>query len=698
MKKKIIITSLVMASVLPFIGKMETARADEAKNLNEKAKSDLDQAKESLKALKDEKAKVDKDLEQAKKDASAKEEEKQADLDKVGKISENIKTNQEILDKDKKIKDLESEIENIDKKMKEAEKEAEDAQTSLSKAESDYKKEKENPSKANDFASADKAKKLKEEYDRAEDSYGQAKTKEKNLNKDLAEKEKEFFEVNGQKKGLEDFFEEYEKDPANAKKIQDQSYKDFKKKSLEEANKLKDKHDKIEGEIGAKKEELAKQSKIIAEREEERNDKYNAYKKEDLGVSYEKDYKNKIISDDQLGKLVEDKTKEVSDAYKELQQCIREKEEARKNFEEYLENERVKQREIEKSKAIANWLNEQVRLGKDEFVKANKVGLKKLAKTHEERKKYIIGELNKFAGQKQSLKRKLDYIIDNQFAQAQATYETKVNSLAALKEFREFLENKKKGLGNPAILKALAEKVEAAKSDLDKKIEKIRDLGKEDEKLKDMRKDLGDLTKEEVQKAKDQIEKDKEEIARLKDRIKELENSKELVEVNNLENKIRELDKKIKDIKNHIFNLEKPRISNEKTYENSKLGNTDEEDATDDVWKGLSEMTLEKIDEQIRQKNIRTELKTHLNKYNKLMVAAQKYVEKFTLSRDKKIDGKSYDKLKMDIRVIKKIIDIIENLIKTGDLSDQERIDFVNIIKELKMNINLVEKSLSQLQ
>lgn len=109
-------------------------------------------------------------------------------------------------------------------------------------------------------------------------------------------------------------------------------------------------------------------------------------------------------------------------------------------------------------------------------------------------------------------------------------------------------------------------------------------------------------------------------------------------------------------------------------------------------------MTLEKIDEQIRQKNIRTELKIHLNKYNKLMVAAQKYVEKFTLSRDKKIDSKSYDKLKMDIRVIKKVIAIIENLIKTRDLSDQEIIDFVNIIKELKMNIDLVEKSLAQLQ
>lgn len=47
MKKKIIITSLLMASVLPFMGKMETARADEGKNLNEKLKSDLDKPKKT---------------------------------------------------------------------------------------------------------------------------------------------------------------------------------------------------------------------------------------------------------------------------------------------------------------------------------------------------------------------------------------------------------------------------------------------------------------------------------------------------------------------------------------------------------------------------------------------------------------------------------------------------------------------------
>ena len=78
MKKKIIITSLMMASVLPFMGKIETARADEGKNLNEKAKSELDQAKENLKSAQDKKTNLEKDLDQAKKDAAKNQEEKEA--------------------------------------------------------------------------------------------------------------------------------------------------------------------------------------------------------------------------------------------------------------------------------------------------------------------------------------------------------------------------------------------------------------------------------------------------------------------------------------------------------------------------------------------------------------------------------------------------------------------------------------------
>ena len=69
MKKKIIITSLMMASVLPFIGGMETARADEAKSLNEKAKSELEKAKENLNEANDKKVKLEKELANAKEQA-----------------------------------------------------------------------------------------------------------------------------------------------------------------------------------------------------------------------------------------------------------------------------------------------------------------------------------------------------------------------------------------------------------------------------------------------------------------------------------------------------------------------------------------------------------------------------------------------------------------------------------------------------
>lgn len=696
MKKKIVIASLMMASVLPFVGGIETVRADEAKDLSEKAKSDLDQAKEKLKAAQDEKAKLEIELDQAKKAAASKEEEKQADLDKLGKVEESIKNNEAILEKDQKIKDLEAKIKDLGLRMESAQKEAEEAQKLWNEAQENLRKEKENPSKGQDFASRDKVNKLKNEYEIAENYHGDIQQKEKKLKEELAEKEKEFHQAYGQKKSLEEFFEEFEK--YNPEKAESLAYKEFKEKSLKEAKSTDQKYETIEKEIEKKNREILANKQDLAKSEAARDDKNNIYIKEKLALEYENNYKNKIIKDEDLDNLQKTKAKEVEDAYKGLQQCIEERDQAIKDYEEYLESEANKQRELEKSKSTAEWLRKSLADDTNDFAKENRAYLQNLITIHDQRKKAIVGELNKFADKKQSLKRRLEYIMNDQLVAAKQTYETKTNSLAALKEFREFLENKKNGQGNSQILKALEEKVAEAKKDLDSKLETMRELGKEEDKLNNERGDLGVLSQEEVQRAKEQIEKDKEEIARLKDHIKELEKSQQLGEVNKLENRIKDLDRKIKEIKDQINDLEKVKERKEQPRQNQNLGKVEEENNSDDYWIDLSNLSLEKIDEEILQNTSYRKIKQSLEQANEILELAKRYLKNISNLNKSRINGASYQQLRMNISRLKKILPILEKMIANDSFDHSEKIEFLNLLKELKTNLEILETYMKDLE
>lgn len=147
MKKRIIVTSLIMASVLPFIGGIESVRADEARSFIDKTKSDLDQAKEKLRLAYDEKANLKNKLQQAKNDALKIEEEKQQDLDKRAKIEENLKANEVIIAKEQKINELLAEEKALDERVKIAEMDLDNAQIAYNEAQKAYETEKENQKK-----------------------------------------------------------------------------------------------------------------------------------------------------------------------------------------------------------------------------------------------------------------------------------------------------------------------------------------------------------------------------------------------------------------------------------------------------------------------------------------------------------------------------------------------------------------------
>lgn len=147
MKKRIIVTSLIMASVLPFIGGIESVRADEATSFIDKTKSDLDQAREKLRLAQAEKANLENKLQQAKSSALKIEEEKQQDLDKRAKIEENLKANEVIIAKEQKINELLAEEKALDERVKIAEMDLDNAQIAYNEAQKAYETEKENQKK-----------------------------------------------------------------------------------------------------------------------------------------------------------------------------------------------------------------------------------------------------------------------------------------------------------------------------------------------------------------------------------------------------------------------------------------------------------------------------------------------------------------------------------------------------------------------
>lgn len=572
MKKKIIITSLLMASVLPFLGKMETARADEGTNLNEKAKSDLDQAKEKLKKAQDEKTKLEKDIDQARKDASKYQEEKEALVNKLSKVEENIKENEEILAKEEKKKELDKKIEELKQRENELNQELEAASKTYENAKKAYENEKDNPSPSPDFASKERLDNLKNEYELAEDYHGQIQKKEKNLEQDLANKEGDLYKAYGQKNGIEEFIKEFESD--NPDKKDSPVYKAFKEKTLAESKSIDQNYKKLEKEIENKNEEILANKKDLASSEQKRDDKYNAYKKEELALGYETDYKNGHIKDENLEGIQNSKANEVAEAFKTLQDSIREKDQAENAYQEYIENEARKQKELQKSKSISEWLKNNLADDSNDFAKENKTYLENLAKIHEQRAKAIIVELNKFSQHKNGLKKAKEYKTHQLYA-AKATYETKTNSLAAISEFRKFLEKKKNGTANSQILDSLKEKYDTAKAELDNKLKELDDLTNEQQKFIDQRDRLGHGSLD-LEKAKDQLEKDRLEVNKIKDDIKKVDQSDEVKKVKSLEDQIKNLDKKIRQIQNQIKSLENPGNQNKPAKQNQRIRDMEE--------------------------------------------------------------------------------------------------------------------------
>ena len=697
MKKKIIITSLMMASVLPFMGKMETARADEGKNLNERAKSDLDNAKEKLNAAEVEKANAEKDLEQAKKDAEQRQKEKENLENQLKSKEKDQEANQKILDKEAEIKKIDKERETLAPQIDRAENEVKTANEKVEQAKKDLEYAKTKAADADNFVKAGDPDGLKQKFEAADENLNTSIKNKKNLKKELQAKVDKQNEFKDKKAGIEDFFKSIEQDPNHLEKTKSEDYQAFKKSQEENYKKIDEEAKKFQNDIDLHENAIKNIDENIKNEQKTRDESDRAYRKYKQALNFQKDYKeHKENGIRNLDDFAEQSKQKRDEAEKQLNEV---KAQAEKAIEDcnYTNDEKNKNiREIAKYKAAAQFLQDKLDENKDNFIINNK--------------KFIEDEINAYKSLADASEKKLERIktdlqeksekINNLRADqntAQEHYDQSKWSYEIANEMKDFLEKKKNSNYNQKV-KELENEKKLAEDDLAKKAAKLNELSQKDDALALEKNKLDDIKPEDIQKAKEKIAENNEEIDRLKKEIKSLEDSEELAKVRNLENKIKELDKKISEINKQIQKLKNSKPGNENKREIPNLENPTKEEESDDVWKGLSEMTLEKIDEQIRQKNIRTELKIHLNKYNKLMVAAQKYVEKFTLSRDKKIDSKSYDKLKMDIRVIKKVIAIIENLIKTRDLSDQEIIDFVNIIKELKMNIDLVEKSLAQLQ
>ncbi|MBP2015635.1 hypothetical protein [Anaerococcus degeneri] len=659
MKKKIIITSLVMTSVLPFIGGMKIAKAEEAKNQSVKAKSDLDQAREKLEAAKENKAKLEKELEQAKNDAEVKQKEadKQAELDKIAQAEENIKSDEQILAKDQEIKELNKKIEELKQREIEVNNELDAAEQTYENAKQAYETEKANPGSTKNLTSEQRVNDLNNQYDIAEEHHGDDQKKKKALEKELENLENELFKAYGQKMGIEEFFKEFESNPANINIRNTPEYLEFKDKSLAEVKDIEDKYNNIEKQIEKKKKEIAENQYRLEKSEASRDEESNAYKKEKLAKEFEDNY----TTDEKLAEKELEKAKNLEHAKKQFDEISKDIEGAIKKYEALKSKEADKQKDLEKSSALAKWLNDKAADDKDGFAKANKELLSKIAQGHEDRKNKLIQDKNKNKESNDKLKRELEYKIEAEYGAAKDEYETYRNSLASIKELREFVKAKKNGKAKEIILQSLKEKLAQAQNDLDKKKTKLEAIGKEEQALLNMKNDLGVLTDSQIQDAKAKVQSKKAEIEKIKKNIKDIEESEKLKNLRAINYQIKALDLQIKELQRQINILENARNKNESMRPDYRIGDMGLDNISDDYDIDLSSFSLEKMDKKARLKN-------------------------------------SYLRLKGSVNRAKEVVTLAENYAKTGKMDANKRAKLVKLIEKLKVNIGLVEKYLAKLE
>lgn len=689
MKKRIIFTSLVMASVLPFLGRIETVRADEVKNLDEKAKSDLDQAKESLKTAQDEKAKLEEDLGQAKKDGEEKAEEKEALNNKLKKAEENIKENQKILDKEGELKKVDKEIESLGQKMKAAENEADLAKEKYDQAKKAFENA-QNKSEDKKFVKEDEGEKLRKQYEVADDVLTQNKKTEAQLQNDLKEKIEKQNELTNKKDGIKDFFDSYEKDKSNAEKIKSQDYQDFKKNQEKTYEKIDNELKNLKGEVDGYNNSLKNIGDNIKNEQKVRDEKFKAYEKHKQALNIQKDYEEKNIGN--LDDFAEQKRAEIEEAAKKLGDAKKKTEEGLADYQHLLLQETEKKRVIAKAKAAAKFLEEKLTEKTDAFVRANEDFIAKekatyddIAKEAENLLKLVQDDLGKKAAE-------LDKLYKEQ-SNEQEDYEKKQNSLEIARELKQFIENKKSSNQEDKVKKELENKMNEARAFLDKKLAIIEDLAEKDKELKAKKDKLGDIDLADLEKAKAQIEKDKQEIEKINEQIKELDESAELSKVKKIEDEIRKLEQRIKEIKGKIQDLENPKVSKQtNNYTHGEDTDRSEESVID-----LLRTEFDRIYDNINQKNSYEEFKTALIRSNKTLSIARVYLEKLSSLKLEKIGANSYQKLRFEINRIKKIIALAEFLQKNHNMGEKEKIELVKLIKELKTNISLIEKNLNEL-
>ena len=656
-KNRIIITSLVMASVLPFVGGVNSARADEIKNTSEKAKSDLDMARENLKEAEEKKTKLVNELEQAKKAAAEKLEEKKSEEDKLAIVEDNIKNNEAIIEKDSEIKKIDKELKSLGEQISQAEKEAEQAQEKVKQAEQAYEKAKNQSPDGEKFVPEDKREELKKQYEAYDQLLNQKKQKQAEIQEKYNKNVQKRNELSSKKEGIKEFFYGYERETDKSEKIKSQDYLDFKKKQEETYKKIDEEIRQKNDEAGPIGKALKSIGETIEGDQKTRDDKLKAYEKHKQAREIQKLFEGDKSKN--LDKFIEDKQEEKQKVEQELGEAKENTKRALGEYQFLFIKEAERKKEVARSKAAADFLEERLTKKEDPFVIKNEEDLIGEKNTYQEKARASQSVLETIQREKEEKKTALDKLNEEESG-LQQDYDNKVRSLEIARELKAFLENKKNDKTKEARLKKLEEEMNQAKADLKKKADAIDELSKKDDALSDKKGKLGDpVDPKALETAKAQLEKDRADVEKIKAHIKELEKSPEMEKVKKLEDDIREIETKIKEIEEKIKSLENNKQKESPDKDNNR--NQKESQENDDYGIDLSSFTLEKIDEKAKIKN--------------------------TIS-----------KFKIAVKKVKKTIARAEEFVKTPNIDEQLRHDLIKLIEKQKSIIKRVEKYIEKLE
>lgn len=531
--KKLVVTSLLMASVLPFIGNITEAKADGAKEVKALVKSDLEKAKDELKEAEEKKESLNRDLAQAKDEVKKLQSDKQSLLDKIKNIESEDKEYQEKVDKEKTLKEIDQELEDLGNRIDDATKKVSEASTAFDLAKKNYETERDNNKKQGEkeFVGEDKSKELEEKYNVADALVKDNEKKHAKIQEQVSPKIDQQNKLKEEKNAVNEFFETYEKD--NEADKENLAYKKFKQEQTEKYGKNDEKIQQLQTEIDLSANASKSLMENIANDRKNAEEAYKTFRKHKLSLNMNEDYKKANIKEDNIDQAIEDNARKKVEADGELASARQKREDLEREIKGLKDQEINNKKEQYRLEAASKWIESLLEAKTDAFVQEKEAALREANERYKGKLQAVKLKGQTLAKDIENKTNNLrDAWIDENLRKQDA--DDIIYNAENFKNLKRFIQEKKANNSkeNQEKIDRLKNLMDQKSDILSQKSKDLKELGDRDNELRTKKNKLGSVSPDDLRMAKEKLAQNKLEK---ENTLKEIEQVDEKIKNKNVE-------------------------------------------------------------------------------------------------------------------------------------------------------------------